>query len=42
MKVPASVADGGHEMLPCSEEDYLLASAGELPGRWINELFNLS
>jgi len=42
MKVPASEADGGHEMLPCSEEDYLLASAGELPGRWINELFNLS
>jgi formiminoglutamase len=42
MKVPASEPGEGFEMLPCSEDDYLLASAGELPGRWINELFNLS
>jgi formiminoglutamase len=40
MKVPE--ADGSFDMLPCSEDDYLLASSGELPGRWINELFNLS
>lgn len=41
MKIP-SATETGFEMLPCSEEDYLLASAGELPGRWINEQFNLS
>jgi len=42
MKVPVSGDEGGYEMVPCSEEDYLLAVSGELPGRWINELFNLS
>ena len=42
MKVPMPDAENGFEMIPCSEEDYLLAKAGELPGRWINQLFNLS
>ena len=42
MKIPSAQQGESFEMLPCSEDDYLLASAGELPGRWINELFNLS
>jgi formiminoglutamase len=42
MKINSETAKDGYEMIPCSEEDYRLASAGELPGRWINQLFNLS
>jgi hypothetical protein len=42
MKIPAGEGDNEFEMVPCSEEDYLLASSGEMPGRWINQLFSLS
>lgn len=42
MKIPSESTENGFEMIPCSEEDYSLASAGEMPGRWINQLFNLS
>ena len=42
MKVHSANAENGYEMIPCSEEDYLLASAGEIPGRWMNQMFNLS
>jgi hypothetical protein len=42
MKVHSANAESGFEMIPCSEEDYLLASAGEIPGRWMNQMFNLS
>ncbi len=42
MKIPAAEGDNEFEMIPCSEEDYLLASSGEMPGRWINQLFSLS
>jgi len=42
MKIPAKTEEDLFEMLPCSEEDYKMAAAGEIPGRWINQLFNLS
>jgi formiminoglutamase len=42
MQLPP-VGEGGHpEMLPCREEDYILALSGEVPSRWINQLFSLS
>jgi formiminoglutamase len=42
MQLPGSRIGQESEMLPCREEDYLLALSGEVPSRWINQLFSLS
>jgi len=42
MQIPDLLTGEEKEMLPCREEDYLLALSGEFPSRWINQLFSLS
>jgi formiminoglutamase len=42
MQVPVSESSLHHTMIPCREEDYHLALAGEIPSRWLNQLFSLS
>ena len=42
MQLPGLRKGEEWEMLPCREEDYFQALAGEIPSRWINQLINLS
>jgi len=42
MQVSGDPTKENTEIVPCREEDYLMALEGNIPSRWINQIFSLS